>query len=485
MLALLLLLVGCGPTKTSPVPKTLSVSPNSNVHLRNAFDMDPSTYLGRFVPDGQTQLDETAAMPLTCSQHITHRRVEGGGVRMTELLEISAAASARLGIPLVASASGSGSNKQVVRVNYELTGKLVAEVSDPEAFEDCCKNSPDQCASRYIGEFLEGTGTVYHESSRALDAEGSALAAASGANGDVVVSHGTQWQRGVEFPNPVFFAFKVTETPYRQQSASACASFGATLPPADANGLFVLGSTGTPAKDEATARRRALNNATMQSARAFGLSSETPESGASLPGVTAREWCVEQVQTQRGPRVVAKVLAKAVRPTAQPTPLPSRVGPVPAPASLAPAPAGPAAPAPHRPLSPPAAAPAVAAPAVGQRPATPHLQSAPGLVGAVVDPMPAEGEPLADTAFAQLQDRLAQVSFSDDKLAVLRAAAAMQTSLTVAQVAQLMGHLTMDDDKVEVATLLRARVADPENGAALAHAVTFSKSKLLILALFP
>ena len=139
MLTLLVLLAGCGPGKTSPVPKTMSMAPNSNVHLRNAFDMDPSTYLGRFVPDGQTALDETAAMPLTCSQHITHRRVEGGGVRMTELLEISADASARLGIPIIASASGSGSSKQIVRVSYELTGKLIAEIADPNAFEDCCK----------------------------------------------------------------------------------------------------------------------------------------------------------------------------------------------------------------------------------------------------------------------------------------------------------------------------------------------------------
>ena len=106
MIALALLLVGCGPSKTPALPQTMSVSPNTNVHLRNAFDMDPSAYLGRFVPDGKQQLDEAAAMPLTCSQHISHRRVEGGGVRMTELLEISADASARLGIPLVANASG-------------------------------------------------------------------------------------------------------------------------------------------------------------------------------------------------------------------------------------------------------------------------------------------------------------------------------------------------------------------------------------------
>lgn len=99
--------------------------------------------------------------------------------------------------------------------------------------------------------------------------------------------------------------------------------------------------------------------------------------------------------------------------------------------------------------------------------------------------MPAAGDALAEAAFARLLVRLEQATFSDDKLAVVRTAAAKNKTLTVAQVAQLMALVTMDDDKVEVATLLHARIRDPENGAALADAVTFSKSKERILGLFP
>jgi hypothetical protein len=47
------------------------------------FDTDPSGYIGRFVPRGSLEVDETSAMPLMCSQYVSHRFVDGGGVRMT------------------------------------------------------------------------------------------------------------------------------------------------------------------------------------------------------------------------------------------------------------------------------------------------------------------------------------------------------------------------------------------------------------------
>ena len=92
---------------------------------------------------------------------------------------------------------------------------------------------------------------------------------------------------------------------------------------------------------------------------------------------------------------------------------------------------------------------------------------------------------MTDGAFARLLAGVEQATFSDDKLSIIRATAAKTQTLTVAQVAQLMGTLSMDDDKVEVATLLHARVRDADRGAELADAVTFSSSKARILALFP
>ena len=101
-------------------------------------------------------------------------------------------------------------------MSYELTGKMIGEIKDPAGFADCCKTSPDQCTSRYIGEFIEGRGAIYHQAEKKAAAQAGATDLSSGAGGDVAFSHGTAWERGVEFPNPVvFFAFKISETPYQ------------------------------------------------------------------------------------------------------------------------------------------------------------------------------------------------------------------------------------------------------------------------------
>ena len=58
--------ISCGPKVTGP--QSMSISPSSNVYLRNAFDMDPSSYIGRFVADGDNNLDEASGMSMSCSQ---------------------------------------------------------------------------------------------------------------------------------------------------------------------------------------------------------------------------------------------------------------------------------------------------------------------------------------------------------------------------------------------------------------------------------
>jgi hypothetical protein len=123
-LALLALLLTACPHNV-PGPQANSVAPSSKVFLRSSFDTDPSTYLGRFVPAGATDLDESGAMSLACSKHITWRFIDGGGVRMTESLNVSTAVAARLGIPIVASGSGQAQSSRVARAQYELTGKMV------------------------------------------------------------------------------------------------------------------------------------------------------------------------------------------------------------------------------------------------------------------------------------------------------------------------------------------------------------------------
>ena len=123
MFVLLMSFLACGPKHASAGPQAMGLSPSTNVHLRNSFDTDPSPYLGRFVKDAaQGAFDESSTMALACSEFVSFRRIDGGGVRYNELLEISSSASARLGLPLIANAAGTASNASIVRVSYELTG---------------------------------------------------------------------------------------------------------------------------------------------------------------------------------------------------------------------------------------------------------------------------------------------------------------------------------------------------------------------------
>lgn len=440
MIPLFILLAGCGPKQTNTMPQSMSLSPSANVHLRNSFDTDPSAYLGRFVRDGVTgAYDESSTMSLACSEHVTHRRIEGGGVKYNELLEISSAASARLGVPLLADASGSSSANKIVRVSYELTGKMIGEIKDPAAFAACCKESPDQCTQQYIGEFIEGRGAIYHQASNSVQAQAQGAVPSNGANGNVDFSHGKAWERGVEFPNPVFFAFKISETPYAQQTASACVDFMTTLPAGDDDGVYLLGSNTSPAKNEATARRRALRDATMSAYSAFGI---IPNFDSIVTmEVQAREWCVES----NDDRFSAKVLAYAKRPE-NPPPAPTPV-----------------------PVSTPTSAAAPAAPTV----------AVPAPTGAIAS----NRAPIQAAALSQLQASISAASFSEDKLAVVRTMAT-SNAFTVAQVASLMDAFSFDDDKVEAVTILRACITDPQNGALLSSGFTFSSDKQKVLSLF-
>ena len=167
------LIFSCLPK--TPTPQSVSIVPSSSVYLRNAFDMDPSSYIGRFVTDGDQNLDEASGMTMTCSQYITHRFVEGGGVNYNEILNVSSSVAAQVGVPIIASGKGEYSKTGSVRVQYELTGKMLSEINDPEAFANCCKEQPDQCTRRYIGEFLQGKGVVYTEMEKGASVRGEGL----------------------------------------------------------------------------------------------------------------------------------------------------------------------------------------------------------------------------------------------------------------------------------------------------------------------
>ena len=122
----LILLTGCPKASGPQAP---SMAPSSNVYLRNSLDTDPSGYIGRFLPAGLTDLDESSGMTLACSEHVGWRFVEGGGVQYSEVLNASTAVSARFGVPLVAQGSASGSSTQAAQTHKNFTREKILLLS--------------------------------------------------------------------------------------------------------------------------------------------------------------------------------------------------------------------------------------------------------------------------------------------------------------------------------------------------------------------
>lgn len=293
----LVLLASCARNGITNQPASLASS--SSIWLRNTYDTDPSVYVGRFVPAGVTELDESNTMVLACSKHITTRFIEGGNVEYSEEMQVSTEVALKLGIPVVASGSGAYSHRRTARASYTLTGKMVAEITDPEAFAACCKAQPDQCTDRFVGEFIQGTGSLEHQAERDIDLQGEGTNPQTGIKGEGGVNRSAEWQRAAEFPEPVYFAFKVNPTPYTQGAVDTCPDW-ASQPPTAEDGMYVVGSAEN-AKTESAARKAALDNA-------GGLAYQS--AGISVP-VRPDSWCVtsKKVNKRGKLRYAARVLA--------------------------------------------------------------------------------------------------------------------------------------------------------------------------------
>lgn len=463
----LFVLAGC---PKGPGPQAPSMAPSSNVYLRNSFDTDPSGYLGRFLPAGLEDLDESNGMTMACSEHISWKFIDGGGVKMTEVLNASTAVSARLGVPLIARGKGSVSSTQVARVSYTLTGKMVSTIDDPSAFAACCKSQPDQCSDRIVGEFLQGTGSVYFEASREASLQAEGRDPSSMAGGDVAFSHGAAWQRAAEFPNPVYFAFKVTPTPYTQQAVSTCEGWVESPPPAE-GGLHVVGHS-KPVKTEQAARRRAMNGAQNQAGRATGLAAQAMANATSV-GVQEKDWCVEQTGSADKIRYTAHVLgfvsdAEQARIRALPTVAEQM-------AAMQAAQAGdPGAAA----MAPTAGPTAVMPAAVGGDLAT-MMQAVgvdPAMMGGMPVAQPPRAAPGGRGGFGVLLAGVQAQDFDSDKVAMIKAAAPA-LRISCAELSQLLGELDFDSDKVTVSMVLRQSVGDPQNVGSILHHFDFDSDK--------
>lgn len=250
------------------IPETIgpTIVPQANLFLRNAPDTDPSSYIGRFIPDNMTLFDDTNGSKRTCSRFITQKVVGGGNFARDELFSASASAVASWGLPVIADVKIGGGTTNVIRVSYVLTNKMTSDISDPAGFDACCKQYPDQCTGRYLGEFLEGTGTVWHSVSKG-----------AGVTADVTTQYGigkldarfgTTWQSAAEFTTPVYFAFKSVDTGITAVT-QGCGSWMDTPPTSSAGKYFV--GTSEPVSTEKEARDRAMLHSRTQAVQYVGV----------------------------------------------------------------------------------------------------------------------------------------------------------------------------------------------------------------------
>lgn len=434
MLSFLFFSIACGPKM--PEPQSMSIVPSSSVYLRNSFDMDPSSYIGRFVTDGEQNLDEASGMAMSCSQYVTHRFVEGGGVKYNEVLNVSTNVGARLGVPLLGSAKAGYGSKGVVRVQYELTGKMLSEINDPDKFRTCCIEYPDQCTRRYIGEFLQGKGVVYTEAVQGGNASGAGVDPGSQVEGEISFSHGKNWKRGIEFPNPVYFAFKVNQTPYNE--LSQCENWMSRLPQSD-KGQYILGISSLH-DDENTARQDAQKKA-QDSAMRSGLIHYDSGPVQLIP----EDWCMETSFQGGVKKYKAKVLVLV-------------------PKSAAPKQAERE---PEREVEQETDRPIRSAEGEKPQPSTKEVQSISG-----------DG----NTKFLALLSRVQSTSFDSDKVEEIKASAGFP--LQCAQLGRLLAELDFSNDKIEVVAALRQYITDPENALLLEQYFDFDSDKKKLRDLF-
>lgn len=313
--------------RKNKVPPPEFVPPTTNLHLRTAFDTDPTVYLGRFVPNGAGVPDESAARKTACSQYISISTVGGGGVEYDEVFESSSAAAMGLGVPKTElTLGGSAGQSASLRAKYTLSNKMVADISDPVAFASCCRQSPTECTGRFVSEFIEGTGSIW--AAKSSSAEGSVLKGLQAVGFDVEARNGVAWSRSRAFPQPVYFAFRVTEVPEVDCGALV------NNPPKSDKGLY-FGAVSEPLPSEKVARDAALAGAREQAVKYLGEaiamgSISTTEIGGDAGAASARFndeqfikraaegvarfvkdelSCVEESPSVDGPRFTVRTLA--------------------------------------------------------------------------------------------------------------------------------------------------------------------------------
>lgn len=266
--------------KESPVTGAAQAGPSiaspKNLFLSNSPSEDPHLYIGRFVADGTNELDESNSHKTQCSTFVSYEKVGAGKMERDEVFWSSTAAAGAFNIPFVRG-SGTGQNTAVVRIHYTATNKMMSDIADPSAFEACCKAAADQCTGRYIGEFMEGTGTIYY----ALGQEGDIDIAALGrvGAGEIEIKNGMVWRAGFTFPNPVYFAFKTTDSGFGSggEENGVCKTSWQKVLPKSTQGYYFVGKSPW-LDDESLAQTKAMDDARNRISKWLSISVQNESS---------------------------------------------------------------------------------------------------------------------------------------------------------------------------------------------------------------
>ncbi len=279
--------------------------PRDGVYLRASFDDDPTHFMGRFLSNelAAGEIDENRGVQTECTKFVTYKEVNSSG-SFDEYYNSSTEVSANLGLSeagaAAVGATGEGSvghqSGTSIRVQYDLTRKLVANVEDPAGFEACCNAAPGNCTNKYIGEFWYGKGQLYEKSGSATNVGADVQAAGGG--GDLSVADGFVWRKGTNFEN-VYFAFRVVD----RVATDDCG--WATQLPKSNDGQFFVGVS-PPAPSEDIARQMAMQHARTQAVQYLGdnIKTETTNVSSVVDGY---------IQSENVIRTAAEGLASYVK----------------------------------------------------------------------------------------------------------------------------------------------------------------------------
>lgn len=307
---------GVGSNLQPEHPSSLErVTPSRNLHLRAAFDNDPTVYVGRFIPEGvaAAELDENRASKTQCSEHFKVK-VVSTNQEMDELVYASSQAAAAVGLITtggVAGARGDSSGGSVLRVHYTITKKIQVD-SDPNALAACCTKNPGACTNTVVGEFLMGSGEIYQEATNSSSASGELGVPPVSAKASY--ADASQWKKVQSFKD-TFFAFLPVATGEVNSKAAVAAEDKAARVeascdfcralPEDSGGLYFCGVS-SPAAEEAIGRDGAMTSARTQVVRYLGEQIQTRSQALST---TAKGL----VSDERFTQAVAKGLATRVK----------------------------------------------------------------------------------------------------------------------------------------------------------------------------